>query len=365
MNRLRLLIDRSASSTMAGILLLLPALVACDHSAPPQPGPELSGRPVQTTHSQVRHEPAKLRLPGVTRAIERSHLAFLHSGHLAERHVRRGQNVDAGDPLAVLHNPALMPGVSSAEARVREIGRQLEQLERETRRLENLHERGLVATENLDRVRSRRDALHESRQQALSRLDEAREQLAEATLRAPFSGRIVDFHAEPGQFVAAGQPIISLSEPRRLEVELRVPARIATHLELADPVRLHRLDAELSIRATITEIGPAAPGQPAAVVVTLPENSNDMWQPGQPVHAELGWRGQTAVRVPLAALNDTATGTTRVFRVRDGIAQAVVVQPGRLQDGWVIVEGDLDAGEEVVITGHGRLLDGEPVRVVP
>jgi multidrug efflux pump subunit AcrA (membrane-fusion protein) len=39
------------------------------------------------------------------------------------------------------------------------------------------------------------------------------------------------------------------------------------------------------------------------------------------------------------------------------------VDVGFLQDGEVLITGGLSAGERLIVTGHRRLRDGEPVRV--
>ena len=360
--------DRPTSSVlfglMAGLGLLLGA-PACDRNAQPAAlDTDNAAQPVRTALVETGHSEYTLRFPGVTRAVERADLAFLHGGQLAQRLVQRGQAVTVGDALAILHNPALMPGVSSAEARVREIDRQLEQLARETERLENLHERGLVSTDELDRTRSRRDALKESRQAAVAVLSEAREQLEEGTLRAPFSGRVVELHAEPGQHVAPGQPILTLIAPDRLEVAISIPVRQAGLLEIGATTLVRKVDGNAAIQAEITEIGLAEPGRTPRIIVTLPPDRQGHWSTGQAVQVELSLNSAEMLMVPMAAVISPAHGMPRVFRVHEGTVQMLPVNPGVLRNGKVSIDADLEAGDEVVVAGHGRLLDGERVRVL-
>lgn len=346
------------------LLVLVASTAAC--SGPPDattPGPE-ARQPVRVATVDSSQPPARLRLPGVVRAIERADLAFLHSGRLAERLVQRGQPVAAGQALAILHNPALMPGVSAAEARVRELGEQLQQLERETQRLTELHQRGLVATDDLDQVRSRRNATRQARSQAQAGLKEAREQLAEATLRAPFAGRVVALPVEPGQFVGAGQAIISISAPEHLELAVDLSVRQARALAPGQPATLRRIEGGPQTTGKVREIGLPAPGRPAAAIIDLPDAAWPEWSPGQAVHVEFSFGGDEKLSIPLDALIDTGDGLPHVFRVRDGHAELVNVTPGELDGGRVRVDGPLKPGDEVITAGHGQLLDGEPVRVL-
>ncbi len=359
-----LLINANRIRLLPLLILVLAMTTACpDEPVTESPAPE-TGQPVRVATVNDGKPPVRLRLPGVTRAVERADLAFLHSGHLAERLVSRGEAISAGQPLAILHNPALMPGVTAAAARVNELEEQLQQLQRETRRLENLHERGLVATDELDRIRARRNAARQAREQAQARLDEARDQLDEATLRAPFSGRVVALPIEPGQFVGPGQPVVSVSAPERLEVAVDLSARQARALTVEESVRVRRLDGGTPHSGTIREIGLPAPGRPATAVIDLTDAAWPEWSPGQAVHVELSWTGDDRLSIPLDALIDTGDGLPHVFRLRDDHAELVSVISGELDGGQVRIEGELEAGDEVIIAGHGQLLDGERVRVL-
>jgi RND family efflux transporter MFP subunit len=341
------------------------ALAGCsDDPAPPADADEL-GKPVRVATVSTNGAEVRLRLPGVVRAVDRADLAFLHAGHLAERRVRRGEAVSEGQALAILHNPALMPGVAAAEARVRELDEQFERLERETERLKNLHERGLISTDELDRVTAQRNAARQGRNQARASLSEAREQLAEATLRAPFDGRIVALPVEPGQFVSPGQTVIALSAPERLEVALALSSRQARRFGPGDEVSVRSLDTNRRLSGTLREAGLPEPGRPANAIIELPQTAGAEWSPGQSVHVDLAWSGGNVMSVPLDALIDTGDGLPHVFRLADEHAILVSVTPGALDRGRVRIEGALEAGDRVVVAGHGQLLDGERVRVLP
>jgi len=351
-------------SPVLGLLALALGATACSNGPEAEGEPPAPGQPVRVAVVDDAQPPARLRLPGVTRAVERADLAFLHSGQLAERPVARGERVEAGQALAVLHNPALMPGVSGAEARVRELDEQFERLERETERLANLHERGLIATDELDRVRAERNATRQSRSQAQASLEEAREQLAEATIRAPFAGRVAALPVEVGQFVSPGRTVVSLSAPERLEIAVDLSARQARTLAEGDSATIRRLEGGQRANGVIREIGLSAPGQPATAVLELNGAEWPEWAPGQAVHVELAWTSEDRLSVPLDALIDTGDGLPHVFRVRDGHAELLSIIPGELDGGRVRVSGELEPGNEVIIAGHGQLLDGEKVRVL-
>jgi RND family efflux transporter MFP subunit len=350
----------ATSAILIGLVSLLALAGNGDNTLPP-PDPI---RVVRVAEVQADNGEIRLRLPGVVQAAEHSDLAFLHPGQLAQREVTRGQVVAVGDTLAILHNPALMPGLSEAQARVREVDEQFEQLQREVRRLEDLHQRNLIPTEELERTISRRNALNQSRLQAQARLDEASEQLAEARLRAPFAGTVVELYAEPGQFVAAGQPILALSGNGPREVRVQLGAERSRMLAIGQAARIESLNDAAQVTARIQEIGQAAPGRAATIVLVL-DDSQSNWQPGQGVQVDISFPGPPSLTVPLAAIIDPSAADSRLFRVVNGRALLVPVTLGRLKGDHIGVEGPLAEGDLVVTAGHGQLIDDEPVRILP
>lgn len=358
--RLSLLI----ATTLVFAAVLWTVTLATDEISQAGPSSELSVRPVRAGEVAADNNASSLQLPGVTRSRERGALAFLHAGQLAERRVQRGQVVQAGDVLALLHNPGLMPGADAAAAQAREARLNLDQLQREAERLSDLHRRNLVPTEELERITSRRDSAAEALAQAEAGLNEAREQLAEATLRAPYSGIVSELHVEPGQFVAAGQPVLSLTGNNGLEVALHVSAGRASQLAIDAPVTVTHREQALSTTGQIREIGPAMPGQPSVIIVELPPEASH-WGAGQSVTVNLQGSGDMSLSVPLAAVINPGAGRAHLFRIENGRVFSVDVTTGGIRNGRIIVSGALAEGDIVAIAGHSQLLDDEPVRVLP
>lgn len=323
--------------------------------------------PVRVADVEVSEAARMLQLPGVLRPAQRAQPAFLQPGYLAERRVARGERVTAGQPLATLANPALAPALSAAQARVRELDERLVQLEAEYERVVELSARGLASADQLDRALAGRNATRAAREQALAGLEEAREQLGEATLRAPFAGVVSDLLVEPGDFVAAGQPVLVLSGDGPLEVELKLPEGVSRQLEPGMPAQVRSLVSGVTIQARIRELGVARAGMLAPALVELPAGpvADAGWEPGLSVQVMLARPAETALTVPLSAVVDPGTGRTRVYRVVEGRAVLTPVEVGRPMGARVAVNGELKAGDEVVVAGHQQLLDGDLLRIVP
>jgi len=365
------LTDRPASSDKghAGILqriaalsVLVALLSGCGGDAEQNAEVEPAPRPVRVDVVTEIENQRLLRLDAALAGVRRADLAFLHPGTLAERQVVLGQQVEAGDELAVLHNPALQPGVAAAEARVDEARTRLRQLEQDTQRQQTLVERNLIAEDDLDQTRTRRDAARASLAQARASLEEARNQLSDARLRAPFAGTVARFMIEPGDFAAAGQPVMSLVTSGALEAEVALPAELRP--DAITSARMLRPADASQATAEVAQAGAAAPGRPRALRLRPDPDASAHWQPGDAVYVELDLGAARAVTVPLAALIDPGTGVAHVFRVRDGRAERISVQTGRLTGNRVTVIGDLQPNDRVVVAGQALLLDGEAVRIL-
>jgi RND family efflux transporter MFP subunit len=348
---------------MLGVLSV--SLTGCDRPANTtdrEPAGEAL-RPVRIKAVAEAETRRELRLPGVLRATQRAEPAFLHAGHLAERFVARGDRVAAGQRLATLQNPALGPALAAAEARVREQDERLVQLEAEHERARELHARGLASADLLDRTLAQRNAAREARSQALAGVAEARDQLADAILRAPFDATVGDLYVEPGDFVRAGQPVLQLSGHSGLEVEVNLPDGLTRLLGPGDPAEVRALATGARAAGRVRELGVARSGRPAPAVVELVDAEG--WDPGVSVHVTLSHVAVPALTVPLGAIVDPGTGQTRVFRVVEGRAVLTPVTVGRLVGAQAEVTGPLTAGDNVVVAGHQQLLDGELVKVLP
>lgn len=363
-------IDRPASlprprPSTAALVTSLAALLlaACDPAAEPSTVQSASERPVRVAEARSNGVGERIRLPGALRATQRAELAFLNDGTLQQRQAGLGERVAQGAQLATLYNPALQPGFAAALADVREASTRLEQLETDTERQSALVERNLVSEDDLEQTRTRRDAARASLEQAEARLDQARAQLDDAALRAPFDGRIARFHAEPGDFVHAGQPVMMLIG-EALEVEVQLRPATAARMAVDAPAEVLLQESGTRLAARVREIGRGTPGAPVPVVVALDRNDDREIRPGAPAYVMFELPGDSVASVPLAAVIDPGTGYGRVFRVVDGRADEVSVQLGRLAAGWVEVFGPVTAGDLIVVAGQSNLLDDEPVRVV-
>jgi RND family efflux transporter MFP subunit len=305
-------------------------------------------------------------LTGTTRAASRARLAFQVSGQLAERPVRIGSEVASNDLIARLSQPELRPAATAAKADVRQLSTQFAQAKRDLARVEKLVAQDAATRQELENTQARRDSLAAQLASAQARSDRAQNSADELRLTAPIAGTVEQVFFEPGEFVPAGQPVVALSGKQSLEVEIGVPESLLAEVSTGDAavLTLPFFDGR-EIQGTVSQLARAAagPGQLFAAVITLEPDAE--LRAGLSVNWRIAAQPKPSLVVPATAVaSPGGTDAPRVYRVRDGVATAVAVQPGEIVGENVLVSGDLQVGDNVVTVGLNNLSSGRQVRVL-
>jgi RND family efflux transporter MFP subunit len=330
-------------------------------SAPAQQRPDVT---VRAMAAQPLEDTRVLHFAGVVESRERATLTFQVGGVLRERFVALGQTVTMGEPLARLFNPELDPARDAALERVREVEVEAEQVRRDLIRARQLFERGVLAEQERDRQEARLDALEASIGSARAGLRGSEQLHLEAHLVAPFAGVVEALFMEPGEYVAAGQPVVRLAAPEGLEVEVTVPARMLSGLQVGDRIPVRSPLEGWNGQGRVTEIGTS--GSEDRVLYPLVLSLDDVAaRAGDAVDVELTDRRPPRLALPFQAVMRSTEGLA-VFRVDAGQVRRVPVIVTRLQGERALLEnGELQAGDTVVYSGLTRLADGDAVSVLP
>jgi RND family efflux transporter MFP subunit len=200
--------------------------------------------------------------------------------------------------------------------------------------------------------------------QRRSELELARQQLADSVLRAPFSGAISVRHATPGQFVGAGEPIVTLVRTHPLRLRLSVPERQATRVQVGQQVRV-RVDGDARLYAgRVARTSPAIEESDRTLRIEAEvPNEDGALRPGSFASAEIVTAAaEPAVLVPATAVVVFA-GIEKVIAVENGKAVEKRVRTGRRSGSNVELTEGLRGGE-LVVAEPGNLVGGQEVTVV-
>lgn len=262
-----------------------------------------------------------------------------------------GQRVKEGELLVQLVDRAERIAADQAEARVAAAARLL-------KRYEETRGSGAISDSVLDEARL-------ALRSAELELAQAREALRDRTVRAPFSGVVGIVRVDPGNRVTTTTALTTLDRRDPLSVAFQVPEPFLGRLQHGQEVALETVAFPgRSFTGTLTRIDSRV--DPVTRTLTVRAdvpNPDDLLRPGMSFSVRLALPGEPVLRVPELAVQWGREGS-HVWVVRDGLGHKVPVRVVRRLDAVVLVDGELRAGEPVVLEGFHRLRPQRPVQIV-
>jgi RND family efflux transporter MFP subunit len=208
-------------------------------------------------------------------------------------------------------------------------------------------------------------SLEEAYRVAEAGVQEARAMRGYTRITAPFAGIVSQKMANAGDLATPGLPLLVVENTGQLQVVAAAPEGLALKIKKGDALAVTVPAAEFSQSGTVTEIGPAADTASRTALVKIRINNTAALQPGQYARVALpGAAGVSTFLVPEAALLRFGQ-MERLFVTQDNIAHLRLVRSGEHREGQVEILAGLNGGEQVVVQGGERLVDGQPVHIVP
>ena len=355
--------NRAGKTGYAMLAALLLALVGCggqDEAVVP--------RTVLAAHPGAGGAAAQA-FAGEVRAREEAALSFRVGGKLVRRHVDVGDRVARGQLLAELDPGDLELQVQAAQAQLTAAQAQLARASADRDRYRALAADQLVSRSALDAQQAAWAAAAGQVRAARASLDVARNQSAYSRLLAPAAGVIAARHAEAGQVIAPGQPVLALATDGAREVAISLPESTVDTYRVGQPASVELWSgAGRRLPARIREIAPAADPQTrtyAARVALQDDAAVELGQSARVFFEPVGDRS-AAVAVPLSAVQRAANDKPAVW-VIDPLTRKLHLAPvvlGAYQEDRVPVLSGLRASDWIVVAGGHLLREGEVVAPV-
>ncbi|MEO8500291.1 MAG: efflux RND transporter periplasmic adaptor subunit [Vicinamibacteria bacterium] len=301
---------------------------------------------VQTAEVRATSESGGIEIPATIESRQRAILTSRLSASIVDMSVREGDAVNAGAVLARFEDRGLAASLVAAQASDQAAARDLA-------RAEALLAKGASTRNEVENATTAAARTHAA-------LVGAREAVSYATLRAPFTGRIVKKLANVGDIVNPGQPLLEIEGTGGLEVVASVESAVHERLKTGQRIEV-RIDGVASpLVATIHTLAPSA--DPSTHRFTLRADI----RPGEGVRAGLFARialpsAGTGRRllVPAGAVLRRG-GLTGVYVIRDGHAWLRWIAAGDTFGDALEVRAGLEDKERVALD-PSRLTDGAPV----
>lgn len=300
---------------------------------------------------------------GIVTPDEYSNLAFRTSGPIVALDVVEGQSVKRGDVIAKIDPLDYQLSYDAKRVSYLTAKSQLERAEK------------LLTKEAISKQEYESTVAAE--QNAKATYENAREMLNETTLRAPFSGFIQKKYVENHMEVRAGEKIVCLINPNKLQMEATLPDYLLSYIE-SRPELYVEFEAYkgTKFKAAIKEYVQASPdgsGVPIYVEITDPKfNLKDYNVAiGFSCSIELVIKGNQNLNytlIPLSAVvgnSNNSKGSVFVYDAQLKKVNKREIEYGEIINGKdIIVESGLNVGDMVVSAGANRVKEGEIVKLL-
>jgi membrane fusion protein (multidrug efflux system) len=194
-------------------------------------------------------------------------------------------------------------------------------------------------------------------------LDQAHIALEDRSIIAPFSGYLGLTDLDVGDRVQPETEITTLDNRSSLLISFELPEVLLYKVKQGNNVTLQTWEFNSpEFEGEIVEIDSRVDPELRTFITRVQvENQNDRLRPGMSFRVRLEVMGEPYPIMPEIALQWGADGSY-VWTVIDGKAQRIPVNVVQRSKGKVLVDGDINSGQLVIIEGVQRLRPGLPVQ---
>ena len=325
-------------------------------------GSSFAPPPTSVTTVVAKREtwPSTLAVIGTAAAIEGVTVSADLPGTVDKIHFESGRSVHEGDVLVELDTRQERAQLANLEAQ-----RDLAHIQ--YGRADQLVKAGVISKSEYDNATAQQKATE-------AQVGDIKAAIARKNIHAPFTGMLGIRQISLGQYLAAGQSIVSLQSLNPIYVNFGVPQQDAPMMGIGRSLRVTSTDLPgIVFSGRITALDSVINEQTRNIQVQATfQNPGGKLRSGMYVQVELPLgKPRDIIPLPASAINYAPYGDS-VYVVTDmkdpkgktyrGVKQQVVKVEGSRGDQVAVISG-INAGDEVVSSGVFRLRNAAPVQV--
>jgi RND family efflux transporter MFP subunit len=317
--------------------------------------------------------------PGKAKAVQEVNMSFRVPGTLSKFPVNLGDELTKGSLLAQLDKNDYQVELKNAQAQLQEVQASVDLAETEFKRVDNirLKDPGAVSQSMVEVRRGQLNTAIAQLSSAQAAVTRAKDNLSYTTIKAPFTGTVVEKFVENFEDVQAKQQIVRMVDTQQIEFIVQIPESMMLHAsEVVKAFVVFDAQPDLEIPATVKEIGKEASQTTRTYPVTLIMEQPKEFQllagmagkarADQESVAKIDSREEsTSVEIPLVAVFSDQGNNSYVWVIDETSNQVArrQVEVGSLTDTGVLVKG-LNTGEWIATAGVNTLVEDQQVRIL-
>jgi len=328
------------------MLAVIALLNACTPKAEKKQEEEIRVENIKTAVLETQEIARKIDFSTTLEPYNKVMVAPTMAGRIDKIHVEVGSKVQANQLLVEMDKTTYLQTKVS-----------FDNLAVDFQRISTLYNSGNIAQQTYDQTKAQYESL-KTNVQNLER---------NTFLRAPFSGVIAAKNYENGELYA-GTPILLLVDMANLKAHINIPESYYPSIKEGMNVAITSdVFTDKEFKGIIEIVSPVIDATTHTFQVQIKiSNAGGVLRPGMFARIGVDFDKINAKVVPYQAVLKLQGSNERyVYVNKNGVAKRVKVQMGKRYDDKIeILSDELKEGDQLVVVGQARLVDGVKVNVV-
>jgi RND family efflux transporter MFP subunit len=304
-----------------------------------------------TTEKAFRQDMDKvLKLVGSTAPMRETDAPALSAGNITALSFKNGDRVGAGSVLVKIDDKLKVLAVENAKT-------QVQKYETDLAKIKNMFDKNAATETQLREIKFAYET-------AKNQLEQAKKQLENSRVVAPFGGTVTAKFVELGGYINLGSPICHIVDMSSLKITLSVSESDAYQLKVGKKVKiLSSVYPSVEYDGEIIFISPQSDkGHNFPIEIKLNNKKNYELKSGSYVNINIDLEN---TRRPLLIPRQALVGSindAQIYVVENGAASLRKISVGGEYDKYLEVIDGVKEGEEVITSGQVNLEDKMKVR---
>lgn len=296
---------------------------------------------------RIRKLPLYESAVGSIRAVHETSVGSKLLARVVEVNLKAGQAVKEGDVLVRLDDGDLQARLQQAQAAVRAAAAAYDQAAAEEKRNAPLAKDRAISQQEYDRTLAAKKRAEAEVHRAEQSVKEIQATLDWATIRAPMDGVVIDKKVDVGDTVTPGQVLVTIFDPRRMQLVASVRESLALQLQTGQDIDVEVQGLNKQCSGTISEIVPEAQAASRAFQVKVTGPCPTGIYTGMFGRILIPLAEEAVLVVPEKSVRNVGQ-LELVDVVEGGRVSRRAVRTGRKIDGEVEILSGLREGEQVL-----------------